>query len=163
MRLGLRVAAVLVAAALAVHPVLLAPDSALVRVLALAGLALALIAWSFDAGWPSWAGAAALALAYVVAVSVGHSDLEPGAPVVGVGLFLLVELLDIGGGEPSSPEVRSARAMHAAGIACAAAVVGAGLLVVGAGSASTGTAAVVATAACGCALSMALASAARRS
>ncbi|MDQ3983001.1 MAG: hypothetical protein M3271_10025 [Actinomycetota bacterium] len=161
MRIGLRLAALVVGGALAAHSVLLAPDAAIVRVLALAGFALAGVAASFHPGWPSWAGAAALGTAYAVALGAGHPDLEPAAPVVAVGLYLLVELLDVAGAEPSSPGVRSVRSLHAAAVACVSAAVGAGLLVVGAGSATTGTAAVVATAGCGCVLLLALASTVR--
>ncbi|MDQ3983012.1 MAG: hypothetical protein M3271_10080, partial [Actinomycetota bacterium] len=117
MRIGLRLAALVVGAALALHSVLLAPDAAIVRALALAGLALAGMAASLHPGWPSWAAAASLGTAYAVALAAGHPDLEPAAPAVGVGLYLLVELFDVAGAEPSSPGVRSVRSLHAAAVA----------------------------------------------
>lgn len=163
MRVALRIAAVAAGAALAIHASAHAPDADAVRVAAGAGLALVVLAASVDAGWASWAGAAVLGTAYVIALIAGHADLEPAAPMAGVSLYLVVELLDVAAAEPCAPKVRSMRTFHAAGVACVAAVVGAGLMVLGAASTTAGTAAVVATAACGCVLFAALASAAARS
>ena len=161
MTVALRVTAVVVATAVALHASSLAPDTAVVHVLAGAALALVVLAASVRAGWVSWAGVAVLGLAY--AIGVAGADLDAAAPMVGVGLYLIVELLDVAAAEPCAREVRSTRAFQAAGVACGAAVVGGAVLMLGATSATTGVAAVVATAACGCVLFVVLTSGARRS
>ncbi len=162
MRVALRVAAVAAGVGVALHASSHAPDLAVIRILAGAGLALLLLAVSGGAGWSSWAGVAVLGAAYAIAVAAREASLEPAAPLVGVGLYLVVELLDIAGAEPCAREVRLTRTLQNAAVACVAVILGAGLLVFGAASASTGVTAVVASAACGCVLFAGLASGARR-
>lgn len=163
MRAGLRVAAIAGAVAVALHASSHAPDMPVVPILAGAALALLAIAATAHAGWTSWAGVAVLGLAYAIAVTARGAAVEPAAPLVGAGLYLVVELLDIAAAEPCARQVRSMRALQAAAVACAAVVTGAGLLVFGAASATTGVAALLATVACGCVLFAGLASGARHS
>lgn len=114
---------------------------------AVVGVSMILLAVSGRIGWAGWLGTWLLGAAYVG--SLGGDAVEPWAPAVAVGLYVVVELCDIASTTPRSRRVIEARLLHTLFVGCVAGVAGSLLLVAGASSAPGGLLPVVVSALCG--------------
>ena len=141
-----RAAALVLACVLGLHPALLADADPVVVVLGVAGVGLVAAAFLPRAGWAAWAGAGALGAAYVVALALRDGAVDPFAPAVAVGRYLVVEAHHLASSERAGLE---GRVWHSLTIGFLSALIVAGLLLAGAATTADGPLAVAATAVCG--------------
>jgi hypothetical protein len=141
-----RATALLLAGLLAVYPLRMGDATPVLAALAAAGVVAVAAGLLRAAEWTVWVGAGLLGLGYVVNLALAGGEVDPFAPAVAVGLYLVVEARDVAS---SDSERASARLWDSLTVGFASALIVAVLLLAGTAVTASGPLAVAASALCG--------------
>jgi hypothetical protein len=141
-----RACGVVLAVLLAVYPLRMGDVSPALLAIAVTGVVLAAAGLTVAPEWTLWAGAFFLGLGYVAALALRGGEVDPFAPAVAVGLYLVVEARDVA---ESGRAHAAARLWHSLAVGFGAALLVAALLVAGTAVRASGPVAVAVSALCG--------------
>ena len=146
---AVRASGVVLAVLLAVYPLQMGDVAPALVAIAVTGVVLATAGLTVAPEWALWAGAFFLGLGYVVNLALRGGDVDPFAPGVAVGLYLVVEARDVA---ESGRAHAVARLWHSLSVGFGAALLVAALLVAGTAVRASGPLAVAFSALCGVAV-----------